>query len=113
MPEPIISKDPLFLLLSNENVETFNKARALGKTGDLTKCSFRGLDLRGMNAEGLDFTDAYFRGANLRGIDFRGCNLEGASFADAQISGCYFPSQISAQEILMSVTYGTRIRYDK
>lgn len=111
MSEPITSNDPLYMLLNNENIEMFNKARAIGKTGDLRKCSFRGLDLRGMNAEGLDLTDAYFRGANLRGIDFRTCKLEGASFADAQISGCYFPSYISAQEIIMSVTYGTRIRY--
>ncbi len=111
MSEPITSNDPLYLLLSNENIEMFNKARAIGKNADLRKCSFRGLDLRGLNADGLDLSDAYFRSANLRGIDFRTCKLEGASLADAQISGCYFPSYISAQEIIMSVTYGTRIRY--
>ena len=111
MSEPITSNDPLYLLLSNENIEMFNKARAIGKNADLRKCNFRGLDLRGLDADGLDLSDSYFRSANLRGIDFRTCKLEGASLADAQISGCYFPSYISAQEIIMSVTYGTRIRY--
>jgi uncharacterized protein YjbI with pentapeptide repeats len=72
---------------------------------------FRGLDLRELNADGVDFTDAYFRSADLRGIDFRNANLEGASLAHAQISGAYFPPELSADEILMSMNFGTRLRY--
>ena len=64
-----------------------------------------------MDASGLDLSDAYFRGADLRGIDFRQTNLEGASMAEAKISGCYFPKELSAEEIRMSVELGTRLRY--
>jgi uncharacterized protein YjbI with pentapeptide repeats len=72
---------------------------------------FRGLDLRELNADGVDFRDAYFRSADLRGIDFRNASLEGASLAHAQISGAYFPPELSADEILMSMNFGTRLRY--
>jgi uncharacterized protein YjbI with pentapeptide repeats len=47
----------------------------------------------------------------LRGIDFRKASLEGASLAHAQISGAYFPPELSADEILMSMNFGTRLRY--
>mgnify|MGYP000924559508 CR=1 FL=1 len=52
-----------------------------------------------------------FRSADLRGIDFRNASLEGASLAHAQISGTYFPAELSADEILMSMNFGTRLRY--
>ena len=107
---PRISQDPMYQLLRDEKVEQFNKLKADGKTCDLTGCDFKGLDLRNLDARGLDLTDAYFRGADLRSIDFRGSQLSGASLADAKISGCYFPDDIPASEILMSVQQGTRLR---
>jgi len=107
---PRISKDPLYQLLRDEKVEEFNKLKAEGKTCDLTACDFKGLDLRELDASGLDLTDAYFRGADLRSVDFRNSKMAGASLADAKISGCYFPSDISADEIMMSVQQGTRLR---
>lgn len=64
-----------------------------------------------MNADGIDFSNAYFRSADLRGIDFSHSILEGASLAHAQISGAYFPPELSADEILMSMNFGTRLRY--
>jgi uncharacterized protein YjbI with pentapeptide repeats len=100
----------MYQLLRDENVEQFNQQKAAGKTCDLTGCDFKGLDLRNLDAVGLDLTDAYFRGADLRSIDFRGCKLSGASLADAKISGCYFPDDIKATELLMSVQQGTRLR---
>lgn len=108
---PRISQDPMYQLLRDEKVEQFNKLKADGKSCDLTACDFKGLDLRNMDANGLDLTDAYFRGADLRSVDFRGATLAGASLADSKISGCYFPDDITAQEILMSVNLGTRIRH--
>ena len=107
---PRISQDPMYQLLRDEKVEQFNKLKADGKLCDLTGCDFKGLDLRNLDASGLDLTDAYFRGADLRSVDFRGCKLAGASLADSKISGCYFPDDITAQEILMSVQQGTRLR---
>lgn len=103
---------PLFQTLRNENVEAFNRARA--DTDDLPSfayCDFRGLDLRGLNADNLDFSSAYFRSADLRGIDFRQANLEGASIAGTKISGCYFPDSLAADELVLSLNHGTRMRY--
>lgn len=111
MTAPQIHNDPLYQLLHEENIAEFNRRRNEAKTALLRGGNYRGLDLRGLNADGLDFGDGYFHGADLRGIDFRNTNLEGASMIDAKISGCYFPLQLSAEEIRLSVSMGTRLRY--
>ena len=102
----------LYKLLLDENIKEFNACRARGETINLNGANLRGLDLRLMNASGLDMSNAYLRGADLRGVDFRTTQLEGASMAEAKISGCYFPKTLSAEEIRMSVEKGTRMRYD-
>lgn len=107
---PRISQELMYQLIRDEKVEQFNKQKSEGKSCDLTGCDFKGLDLRNLDVSGLDFTDAYFRGADLRSLDFRGCKLAGASLADSKISGCFFPDDITADEILMSVQHGTRLR---
>ena len=111
MAAPQITDDPLYQLLRDENVEEFNKQKAAGVSAELKGCDFRGLDLRTLDAAGLDISDSYFRSADLRGIDFRETKMEGVSFTNCKISGCYFPREISAQEVLMSLEHGTRIRY--
>ena len=108
---PKISQDPLYQLLRDENVAEFNARRAKGDAADLRCVDLRGLDLRNMDVDGLDLTDAYFRGADLRGLDFRQAKIEGASLVSANISGCYFPKELHAEEILLSVTHGIRLRY--
>lgn len=109
-----ISNDPLYQALRSEDIEGFNKSRQSGTpVPSFAYCDFRGLDLRGMDASGLDLSNAYFRGADLRGIDFRKTNLEGASIASTKISGCYFPDELPADEIVMSLNHGTRMRYRK
>ena len=67
--------------------------------------------VHGLDADRVILRDAYFRGADLRGVDLRSCQMEGASIAHAQISGAYFPAELSADEILMSLNFGTRMRY--
>ncbi|MNF61239.1 MULTISPECIES: pentapeptide repeat-containing protein [unclassified Pseudomonas] len=111
MSQPRLLDTPLYALLHKDDITGFNRERP--KTGpiDMVGGDFRGLDLRELNAEGVDFSDAYFRSADLRGIDFRHASLEGASLAHAQISGTYFPPELSADEILMSMNFGTRLRY--
>ena len=111
MPQPKQLDSPLFALLRNDDVNAFNLQRPQNSAIDLAGGDFRGLDLRELNAADIDFTDAYFRSADLRGVDFRTASLEGASIAHAQISGAYFPPELSADEILMSVNFGTRLRY--
>jgi len=107
---PIISDDALYQLLRESRIEEFNAQRTQ-KTYDLSGFDFRSVDLRGLIADGLNFQDCYFRHADLRGVDLRQCQLEGASLASAMISGTYFPSELLAEEITLSVVYGTRLRY--
>ena len=111
MSHPKLLDTPLYALLHKDDITGFNKERPKDGPIDMVGGDFRGLDLRELNADGVDFTDAYFRSADLRGIDFRNASLEGASQAHAQISGTYFPAELSADEILMSMNFGTRLRY--
>lgn len=104
---------PLYELIRSEDMKAFNAAKAT--TNELPSFShgdFRGLDLRGMDARGLDLRHAYFRGADIRGIDFSQSLMEGASIAGAKISGCFFPKELHADEIVMSLNHGTRMRYN-
>ena len=107
---PSISTDPLYQLLREGKIEEFNAKKQSGEYCNLKGCDFRSLDLRGIDAIGLDLRGAYFRQADLRGIDFRGSLLDGCSINGAKISGTYFPLNIPAQEILLSLEHGTRIR---
>lgn len=115
MGHPIVYTNVLYELLRSENIAEFNKRRAAGESADglLKGGDYRGLDLRELVVDGLDFSNAYFRGADLRGIDFRNCNIEGASFCQAHISGCYFPEALHPDEIRLSFDLGIRVRYRK
>ena len=108
---PQIKDDPMYRLLREGATEEFNTRRAAGENCDLTGCDFRTLDLRKLNAKGLDLSDCYFRQTDLRGVDLSEANLEGASINAAKISGAYFPKQLSADELNLSLTHGTRMRY--
>ncbi len=108
---PKFIDEPLFQLLRDGEVEEFNNRRAAGEEIDLTDCDFQNCDLRGLNVDNLNLAGAYFRGADIRGIDFRESRLAGASLAGAQVSGCYFPKNISAAEIELSIIHGTRLRH--
>ena len=113
MGKPTISDDPLYQLLRNENIKEFNEQRQVMDCDNLRSGDYRGRDLRNMNAAKLDFSNSYFRNTDLRGVDFRESNLEGASLIDAKVSGTYFPDQLSAEEIRLSLDTGTRLRYKK
>lgn len=105
--------DRMYQFLRDGNIKEFNVVKAEGNTADLTGCDFRNVDLRGIDAQGLDFSDCYFRQADLRGVDFRHCRLEGASINAAKVSGAYFPPELSAEEITLSLLHGTRMRYGR
>jgi len=109
--KPAIKPDPLYQMLRHEDVDAFNANRDTMDTSHLCSGDYRGRDLRKLNARGLDFANAYFRNADLSGIDFRETNLEGASLMDAKVSGVYFPPELSADEIRLSLDHGTRLRY--
>jgi uncharacterized protein YjbI with pentapeptide repeats len=109
--EPAITADPLYQLLRQREIKEFNLLRAGKSYCSFAGMDFRLLDLRGIDAEDIDFSNGYFRQADMRGLDLRTCRLEGASIHGAKISGVYFPKELSAEEILLSLTQGTRMRY--
>lgn len=108
---PQIKDDELYRLLREGKMDEFNSRRTNGENSDLTYADFRSVDLTGINADGLDLSHCYFRMSNLRGIDFSNTRLEGASIHGAQISGAFFPVALNANEILLSLEHGTRMRY--
>lgn len=108
---PQIKTDELYRLLREGKIEEFNSRRENGENCDLKAADFRNVDLKGLNADGLDLSNCYFRMSNLRGIDFSKTILDGSSIHGAQISGVYFPAALSAEEILLSLEHGTRMRY--
>lgn len=112
MNKPGIKQDPLYQLLRNEDIKSFNEQRDQLDTGELKSGDYRGRDLRNMNASGLDLSNSYFRNADLSGVDFRNTNLDGASLLGAKLSGTYFPDALSAAEIRLSLETGTRMRYN-
>ena len=111
MAEPRTSDDPLYRLLRHGEVDEFNAKRAGGEACNLRGTDLRGVDLRGLDARGLDLGGCYLRQADLRGLDLSETNLRGASISGAKISGVLFPIELSAEEITLSLTHGTRMRY--
>jgi uncharacterized protein YjbI with pentapeptide repeats len=103
--------DPLYQLVREGRGEEFNRRRKAGETCDLRGCDLRGIDLRELDVADIDFSGCYFRQADLRGLDLRTCRLEGASLHAAHVSGAYFPRELTAAEVEMSVRLGTRMRY--
>ncbi len=105
-----IRRKPKMELLFEENLDKFNNMVKKGSPPTLRDCNLSGLDLRKANLKGLNLSGSYLRSSNLRGLDLTGCNLQGASLQGALISGALFPESISAEEIMLSVKYGTRMR---
>ena len=104
------SKD-ICKLLQDDKVDQANALLANVKGFSLSGANMRSANLQGFHADGIDFSNAYLRSANLKGLDMRNCNLEGASLHGAKIAGAYFPETLAPDEIMLSVTYGTRLRY--
>jgi len=108
---PVVKHDKMNAMLREEKIDAVNQLLKKGMKPDFSNTDFRALHLRGLIVDAVDFSNSYFRLADLRGIDFRTCNMEGASLHSAHITGCYFPKELSAEEIRMSVEHGIRMRY--
>ena len=111
MATPEMKEHHLYRLLREGKIDDFNLACDKGEIPDLINSDMRGLSLSGLNASGIDMKGCYFRQADLRGVDFSHTNLDGASIHAAKISGCVFPKELSADEIMLSLVHGTRMRY--
>ena len=111
VPEGDIKRQPRSPLFYEENSEKFNELVAQGQVPHLQNQNLANLDLRTYDLSKMDLSGSYMRGANLSGVDLRGANLSGVSLKDARVSGCYFPQDISAEEIRLSLEFGTRVRH--
>ncbi len=107
--QPVISDDPLYLMIREKRIEEFNNQRS--ESCDFSGLDFRGVDLRGIHTDNINFSGCYFFGSDLRGLDLSNCQLQGASIHNAHIAGVLFPNQLSATEIQLSHQEGTRMRY--
>jgi uncharacterized protein YjbI with pentapeptide repeats len=101
----------LALFYEEDSRNKFNELAAQGKIPHLRNQNLENLDLRGYNLANMDLSGSYMRGANLSGQDLRDANFSGTSLKDAKVSGCYFPKDLPADEIRLSLEYGTRVRH--
>jgi len=113
MPKPEILDDPAYRCIRVADLEGFQEHTADRERVDFSNADLRGVDLRGIDPRRVTLRDAYLRDADLRGLDLREVDLEGCSLRHAQVSGTFFPTNLSAQEIHNSVEYGTRVRTTK
>ena len=88
---------PLVLMLRDGEVEQFNASTRKTETLDLSNANLRGADLRHVDLHKADLPET-------------DPPREGASFHRARVSGAYFPANVPAEEIKMSLELGTRIR---
>ncbi len=98
-------------LIQEERFEAFNRLVA-GQGGrvDLSGAHLRGFDLRKCQLSHADLRNAYLRSADLRTLDLSQALLEGASIKEAKVSGTLFPPDLGADEIRLSLEFGTRLR---
>jgi len=110
MATPIHLSDPAFKALRVSDLESFRRLTADQKQIDFSNTDLRGTDLRKVDLSKIVLTGAYLKECDLRGQDMRHMNLSGVSIHGAKIGGVYFPDDLEANEIVMSVSMGTRLR---
>jgi len=97
-------------MLREGRADGFNAWVAEHGPADLTGANLRMADLRGAELRHARLRGAYLRAADLRGQDLSSCDLDGASLSGAKVSGVRFPDDLPADEIMMSLAHGTRLR---
>lgn len=105
--------DPAFKALRVGDIEGYHRAIQGRQTIDFRGADLRGCDMRNVDLSRVLLRDAYLREADLRGCDLRKHDLEGCSIYNAKISGAFFPDNIPAEEIRLSLECGTRMRARK
>ncbi|MEO2048364.1 MAG: pentapeptide repeat-containing protein [Pirellulales bacterium] len=110
MSMPRFHGDPAFKMLRMGDIDAFHEAVTGRATIDFSECDLRGVDFRKVDLSNFVLHDAYLRDADFRGCDLRHLDLAGVSMHGAKIGGTYFPDNVSASEIRMSLRHGTRIR---
>ncbi|MGD9579902.1 MAG: pentapeptide repeat-containing protein [Vampirovibrionia bacterium] len=106
-----MEKEKLQELLLDGKIKEFNKlVEDNNGDVDLSGLRLRSIDLKQICYKTINLEGTYLRASDLRGLDLSKANLKYASIKDAKIAGVLFPSNISAEEIMLSVTHGTRLR---
>jgi uncharacterized protein YjbI with pentapeptide repeats len=102
--------DEAFRSLRAGDSQTFHRLIERRSSVDFTDGDLRGTDFRTVDLSKVILRGAYLKDADLRGMDLRKVDLDGASIHNARIGGTYFPVNIPAGEIELSVKHGTRMR---
>jgi len=110
MEKPRFVDHEAFRCLRMNDLEGFHRAVAGSKVVDFSDADLRGCDFRRAELANVVLRGAYLRDADLRGCDLRHLDLAGCSLHGAKIGGAWFPDDIPAAEIALSVQSGTRIR---
>ena len=113
MSTPRFPQDAAFKLLRVGEIDAFHKSIEGRDPVDFTGTDLRGTDFRRVDLSKIILRDAYLRDADFRGCDLRHLDLVGASMQGAKISGAYFPDNITASELRMSIRHGTRLRVNQ
>jgi uncharacterized protein YjbI with pentapeptide repeats len=110
---PRLLDDEAFHCLRSEDLDGFHRHIAGRQEVDFSNCELKGTDFRRADLSKVILSGSHLREADLRGVNLRHMDLEGCSLIHAKISGTYFPENLSAAEIRMSVECGTRLRTGK
>lgn len=110
MAKPLFIDHPAYRCLRVDDIDGFHMAVINHSKVDFTGADLRGIDFREADLAKVILRDAYLRDADLRGCDLRHMDLEGTSFHSTRVAGAYFPANVSAAELQMSLEHGTRIR---
>lgn len=98
-------------LIQEEKFAEFNNlVENSGGVVDLTGAHLRGYDMRKCKLRKADLTNAYLRSCDLRSLDLSEAKLDGASMKETKVSGTLFPRNLQAEEIRLSLEFGTRLR---
>ncbi len=110
MSTPSFPDDQAFKKLRMGEVDAFHAEIDGRDEVDFSGTDLRSVDFRRVDLSRLVLRNAYLRDADFRGCDLRHVDLSGASLHGAKVGGAYFPDNVSAAEIRMSMRHGTRLR---
>lgn len=102
----------LELLQEERFLEFNNYVESRGGEVDLSGAHLRAYDLRKCNLKKANLQNAYMRSSDIRSVDLSEARLDGASLKEAKVSGTLFPRNLRAEEIMMSLEHGTRLRHE-
>lgn len=107
---PRFINSPAYRCLRVGDIAGFHHYTSEESLVDLSNADLRSVDLRKVDLSKVVLRGAYLKEADLRGQDLRQHDLEGCSLRHAKVGGVYFPDDLRAEELQMSLHFGTRLR---